>query len=229
LQVHKSTHHFDLVNWFLGDTPRTVSAQGSLAFYGGNGAFRGRRCQGCAHRRKCRFYFDLNADRTLREFYAAAESETGYCRDGCVFDEEIDIEDNFSVRVDYSRGARLTYSLQAMAPWEGVRLEIQGKSGALKYLETHGGFDWIDADAGRIVVMLNTGSRVYHIPPSIVDGHGGGDTVLQEELFATASDGDPRDTPGSMDAAYSMLIGVAVTKSIQNSGGTVLIADLLRE
>jgi predicted dehydrogenase len=33
LLVHKSTHHFDLLNWWLGSTPRSVAAQGQLAFY----------------------------------------------------------------------------------------------------------------------------------------------------------------------------------------------------
>ena len=31
LLVHKSTHHFDLVNFWLGTTPKTVFAMGGLA------------------------------------------------------------------------------------------------------------------------------------------------------------------------------------------------------
>ncbi|WP_390898966.1 Gfo/Idh/MocA family protein [Streptomyces cynarae] len=34
LMVHKATHHFDLVNWWLGSRPETVFAQGGLFFYG---------------------------------------------------------------------------------------------------------------------------------------------------------------------------------------------------
>ena len=34
LLVHKSTHHFDLVNFWLGTTPETVFAMGDLSFYG---------------------------------------------------------------------------------------------------------------------------------------------------------------------------------------------------
>ena len=33
LLVHKSTHHFDLMNWWLGSTPKTVSANGKRVFY----------------------------------------------------------------------------------------------------------------------------------------------------------------------------------------------------
>lgn len=34
LLVHKSTHHFDLVNFWLNSEPETVYAQGDLRFYG---------------------------------------------------------------------------------------------------------------------------------------------------------------------------------------------------
>ena len=33
LLVHKATHHFDLVNWWLADVPEEVSAVGDLRFY----------------------------------------------------------------------------------------------------------------------------------------------------------------------------------------------------
>jgi len=36
LLVHKSTHHFDLLNWFVSDTPVKVNAFGSRRFYGTN-------------------------------------------------------------------------------------------------------------------------------------------------------------------------------------------------
>jgi len=52
LQVHKSTHHFDLVNWIIQDEPIRVAAQGSLAFYGSNGPFRSRRCRECSGRHR---------------------------------------------------------------------------------------------------------------------------------------------------------------------------------
>ena len=33
LMVHKSTHQFDLVNWWLDSTPQTVFGMGGLRFY----------------------------------------------------------------------------------------------------------------------------------------------------------------------------------------------------
>lgn len=43
LWVHKSTHHFDLVNWWLNSEPVEVSAYGALEHYGKNNPFRGLR------------------------------------------------------------------------------------------------------------------------------------------------------------------------------------------
>src|SRR6185312_1148763 len=41
LLVHKASHHFDLVNWWLGASPELVSAQGRLFFYGEQGVRHG--------------------------------------------------------------------------------------------------------------------------------------------------------------------------------------------
>ena len=37
LLVHKSTHHFDIVNWLIGQEPEEIYANGSLRFYGAAG------------------------------------------------------------------------------------------------------------------------------------------------------------------------------------------------
>src|SRR5690606_20683328 len=34
LLVHKATHHFDMINWWIGSYPQTVFAMGELKFYG---------------------------------------------------------------------------------------------------------------------------------------------------------------------------------------------------
>jgi predicted dehydrogenase len=229
LQVHKSTHHFDLVNWIIQDEPVSVAAQGSLAFYGKNGPFRSRRCRGCPHRGRCQFYWDVTADPEYVKFYVAAEKETGYFRDGCVFDEEIDIEDNYSLLVNYRRGARLAYSLQAWTPWEGYRLEVQGKKGRLEYLEVHGpSHEWVEPRERKITVLLNDGSRTYMTPPKAVGGHGGGDELLRKMIFEKGHADPLGHQAGSLDAARSILVGVAATRSMQSNGAWVKIGDLLK-
>ena len=48
LFVHKATHHFDLLNWFLDDVPDEVVAQGSLRVYGKAGTMPAKNCRALA-------------------------------------------------------------------------------------------------------------------------------------------------------------------------------------
>ena len=77
LLVHKSTHHFDLLNWWLGDTPVSVAARGQRAFYTPETAAElglaghGPRCRECDL--PCDFRLDIAADPGLRAIYLDAE------------------------------------------------------------------------------------------------------------------------------------------------------------
>ncbi|MPY77868.1 MAG: gfo/Idh/MocA family oxidoreductase [Actinophytocola sp.] len=137
LFVHKATHHFDLVNWWLADTPTTVYAHGSLRFYGAENANRrgiGRRPERShdADTANDPFALDLAGSPRLRALYLDAEREDGYLRDRDVFSQGITIEDNMAALVRYDSGASLTYSLNAHAPWEGYRVGINGTEGRLE-------------------------------------------------------------------------------------------------
>jgi len=60
LLIHKSTHHFDLVNWFLEQEPVKVNAFGTRRFYGPTREERSERCLTCPYKNKCEFYVDIN-------------------------------------------------------------------------------------------------------------------------------------------------------------------------
>jgi predicted dehydrogenase len=141
LLVHKASHHFDLVNWWIGDWPQTVFGMGSLSFYGRDAA---------AARGESYVYsrytgqadsdpFALNLERSpmLRGLYRDAEEESGYVRDRNVFGDNISIEDTMAVAARYRRGALLSYSLVAYSPWEGLRVAITGSKGRVELYERH--------------------------------------------------------------------------------------------
>eukprot|EP01031_Cornospumella_fuschlensis_P047705 gene47705-58443_t len=139
LMVHKSTHHFDLVNWWLGAQPETVHAFGSRQFYtpvmakrmGLQGAHQ--RCLTCTEKAKCSFYFDLAADNGLKELYLDNEKHDGYYRDQCVWRPEINIEDTMNVMVRYDNGAQLNYALSAYDAWEGYHIAFNGTKGRIEH------------------------------------------------------------------------------------------------
>jgi len=141
LLVHKASHHFDLVNWWIHSTPRRVYASGGLRFYGAeNAAVRGlgerpeRGTRDGADEKRARdgFDLDLRENANLKALYLDAEGHDGYVRDRDVFGEGITIEDNLALVVDYANGATLSYSLNAHAPWEGYRVAINGTLGRVE-------------------------------------------------------------------------------------------------
>ena len=107
LLVHKSTHHFDLVNFWLGTTPKLVFAQGDLMFYGlENAEARGEgrsyyRTTGVEAAKNDPFTLDMEKSDGLRDMYYNAEHEDGYIRDRSVFSDGISIEDTMGVLVRY--------------------------------------------------------------------------------------------------------------------------------
>jgi predicted dehydrogenase len=135
LLVHKSSHHFDLVNWWIDDVPAEVYARGALRFYGDmNAKERGlgerpERSFGSRRPGADPFALDLAGDDRLRRLYLEAEAQDGYIRDRDVFSPGVTIEDNAAVLVSYASGAFLTYSLNAHSPWEGYRVSVNGNAG----------------------------------------------------------------------------------------------------
>lgn len=133
LLIHKSSHHFDLVNWWIASTPRRVFASGGLRVYGDENARahgRGERPErGTRDGDRDAFELDLRDDPRLEALYLNAEHHDGYLRDRDVFGPGITIEDNLALIVDYASGATLSYTLNAHAPWEGYRVAVNGTLG----------------------------------------------------------------------------------------------------
>jgi len=131
LWVHKATHHFDLLNWWVNSEPVEVTAYGSLEHYGKNNSFRGTKCRGCEFKDKCKFYWDMTKDARLMSLYAENEKYDGYLRDGCVWSNEIDIYDKMSAQIIYANGITANYSLTTYSPYEGWKIAFNGMKGRI--------------------------------------------------------------------------------------------------
>ena len=225
LLVHKASHHFDLVNWWLDSGPADVAAFGSLRHYGKNGAFRHSNCRGCPHTAKCPYFWDMTKDRGSMELYADCESEDGYLRDGCVFREDVDIFDTMNVVVRYANGVQMSYSLNACMPFEGYRIAFNGTAGRLE-VRDHERQPWKAEPETEIVLTKNFGERVAIPVGPAVGGHGGGDDVLRALVFAPTPVAEHLRLPDSKAGARSCLTGIAARKSI-DEGRVVRIDELV--
>jgi predicted dehydrogenase len=154
LMVHKASHHFDLVNWWLSASPVEVYASGRLFFYGEQGGRHGydrgyRRAHGSPDAAGDPFALHLAEHNRLRELYLDAEGHDGYQRDLSVFAPGVTIEDDMAVLARYDSGATMTYHLTAYAPWEGYRIAFNGSRGRLELEVVES--DRVDpADAGTV-------------------------------------------------------------------------------
>jgi predicted dehydrogenase len=224
LLVHKATHHFDLVNWWVDSEPEEVFAHGGRRFYGPTREERGERCLGCAHSETCEFHIDLSKVDYMRALYLDAEGEDGYHRDGCVFDPEIDIYDTVSASVRYQNGAVLNYSLTAYAPWEGYNIVFNGTRGRLEvqFIERAPG-----REPGIEMSVHPLREPSYAVEPETGTGeHYGGDRILRDHIFR-GLESDPLGLQaGTRAGALSILTGIAANRSI-TTGRPVRIDELL--
>lgn len=232
LWVHKATHHFDLLNWWIDSDPVEVFAYGSLDHYGKSGPFRGKNCRTCDHKNDCEYYWDITKDRESMRLYVDHESHDGYIRDNCLFREEIDIFDKMSAQIKYANGVVVNYSLTTYSPIEGWRIAFNGQNGRIEGMLDLPYFKNVavsqedlhkaemaqgDSEAeteGVIFHKLWNKHEVIEVPVER-GGHGGGDSRLQDKIFITAGETEEFErSAGSRDGAFSCLIGIAARKSI---------------
>lgn len=243
LWVHKATHHFDLLNWWLDSDPQEVFAYGSLEHYGSKGPFRGDNCRTCRHKKDCKFHWDITQNKRLMDLYVKNEQHDGYIRDNCLFRHEVNIYDKMSAQIKYANDVVVNYSLTTYSPFEGWRIAFNGMDGRIEAwmdIPYHEESDLEQAEL-HAKEMDQSGGDISYKPVILHKlwnkhetqmvgmertGHGGGDKRLHDKIFRNPDNPDPlKHSAGLRDGAMSILIGIAARKSIE-SGEPIRIAEL---
>ena len=252
LLIHKASHHFDLVNWWLADTPTQVYARGGVRFYGSeNAAARGMAShpeRGTHDGPHSPWELDLRTDPRLKALYLDNESYDGYQRDQDVFGPGVTTEDNLAVIVDYARDATLSYALNAHAPWEGYRVAVNGDEGRAELEVVERAAVLTDAE-GRVVIdpsalmraepveglRAHGGERLtlqrhWEAAQDVkikegTGGHGGGDALLLNDIFRGSEEDWLERSADWVDGVRAIAIGIAGNESL-GTGLPIKITDL---
>lgn len=256
LLIHKATHHFDLVNWWLAADPVEVAALGSRQYYvSARKPGHGERCLTCPVTENCEFYMDIRQGQ-YRALYLEQEGHDGYLRDQCVFSGDTDIEDTMSLIVRYENRVQMTYSLTVATSFEGWQLAVNGSKGRLEafapdaFVAEPGQtrydrrsddtvrrtVDWrktaldgqSDLSAFELRFYPLFGGRETYTVPVLEGTHGGSDQRLRDQLFAPGAPDPLHHMAGSRAGAMSLLIGSAANISMAENR-FVRIADLLED
>ena len=217
LLIHKSTHHFDLLNWFLDDEPEVVNAFGTKRVYGDTSRKKNERCYGCPDKDNCEYFYDVTADEWGKCLYFDCEDSKGYIRDKCVFSEEIDIEDTVSVSIKYKKGTVVSYSLTAHSPYEGAKIVFNGTKARAEFRTIHGGGMYGGSVANELEIFYPSGEVQKIIIPKKNGAHGGSDSkMLNDIMRGVKSDplGQVADTrAGGMSAGIGMAANISMKEN----------------
>ncbi len=228
LALTKATHHFDDANWLINQHPKKVSAFGNLRVYGKNGPYRAKNCRTCSHTHECEFYTRINGEK--QRMFVDNEHYDGYLIDRCAFDEAIDIYDCMAVSVEYDGGAVMTYSETSTCAYEGFKMSVTGPKGRMEINYFSGGRGGLRQNEQWDFIRYydNFGNiKTYSLPIARNGGnHDGADTGLRDVLFGGNDPEIPSQRACAIDAAYSVLIGCAVNKSIKE-GRAIEINELI--
>lgn len=222
LSVHKSCHHFDLVNWWLDDVPSQVFSYGGLNYYGPDSPHRTDQLADSPYYQRWRDaapvaprQFGNNRD-TFGLPYSVQYTPG---KEVSLHDEEIDIEDTYSAVVRYRGGASLTYSVTFSGPWEGYRLAINGTHGRIETstAAVRGDGPLPGSDIITYYPLFDR-PQVLHTEKA-TGGHDGADPSLRRDLLAGVSEESVRLglTASALQGAHAVAVGEAVWRSVRDN------------
>jgi len=248
LSISKGCHHFDLMNWWLDDVPEEVFAFGGLNYFGKDGALRPRDAQGrtfppAEEKRRCpvfRNHYQGKYDPAGNAIGTGWDTRFGLPYDTqyppgerrYIYDNEIAIEDSYSVALRYRTGATMSYACNFCTPWEGYILGFNGTKGRVEVVHRSDpdptGKTNPAEDGGVITFYPLFGGKEVIKVEAAAGGHGGADFAIQNDLFVGESK-ESRQLQLLADSeagAYAVATGEAVWRSVK-SRRPINIAKLL--
>jgi len=222
LQIHKSSHHFDKLNWLLGSHVASVMASGSLRAYGPKAAPpRSTHCHTCEN--PCQY--QATFDSITEDIFFKHKTPGSYTPDQCIYSPDIDIEDYLNVGLEFANGVPCAYHLVAHAHYEGEVIVFEGERGRI---ESHRRFFRLPGETGSLhdetikreetITIFRWGAEPEKLViQSEAGGHGGADTRMYADLFS----GNPSPILATLeDGVQAVLVGAAINEALKTGAKT---------
>jgi len=208
LVLQKGVHSLDLLNGFMGASPRRVSACGGLLHFGGDQPA-DKHCRDCEERETC-----PHASSTVGRLEPLG-IEIEHNEDFCVWSEACDVEDVSFVNIEYDTGVVATYQEIHFAPHYGLHITVYGDKGQLDIEANHDTHEaWIE--------LTERLTRVHRREqPSEDTGHGSADEELLAD-FARAVREGREPMQGLRSGFESAAIGIGVRHSLDRAAAVEL-------
>ena len=208
LMLEKGTHSLDLANWFIGAHPVRVFCSSGLDVFGGSES-NDKRCRACDEAATCPYY--IKADDFVLDYGAVAREK----EDFCVWAEEIDADDNSIALIDYSNGARLSFTECQFTPEYSREFTFVGTKGKMTAFYNN------EQEFKITVTRRHSKEAKTYYPPKVEGAHGGGDRNIIRKFLDLVEAGEPRAL-GVEGARDSAAIAIAALES-KKSGKAVSI------
>jgi len=200
LLLQKGVHTIDLLNWFMAGRPTRVFGIGGLNYYGGT-APNDKRCRDCEKKATCPFFMD--SEKFVMDYGATIQKD-----DLCVYAEEIDLNDNSMLTIDYDNGTRGVYVECHFTPEYTREFTLVGTRGKMYGLYNN---------EGNFLIRCSY-RHTDHIdewrPVFTGGGHGGGDQRIQEHFLDCVLAGK-QPVADIVAARDSTAVGAAGEESIE--------------
>ena len=231
LFIHKGSHDFDVLNWFMDEIrPYRVSCFANVSVFKREGLpFKVRRgvkpgptCSVCKYGDECPDRFVVAPagieTATMRaEMWSEETAKAdGYYKDLCMYLSDKDTHDQGIAIIEYENGATACHAEYFATPFSGREYVIEGTRG-------HGEGD---VHGNRIEIRPRwSGDRIVHHVERAGGGHGGADPVMVAEFVECLRKGR-QPTASGIDGAWSVAIGEACEMA-RAKGRVVKISEVL--
>ncbi len=208
LTLQKGCHTIDLLNWFMGGNPKQVFALGGLDVFGRLYSS-DKRCRDCGERDACRY--TIREEKKTYPYLYDAEIRLD---DHCVYGQDVDVDDNTLIALQYDNGKRAFYAECHFTPEYTREFTLIGNKGKM--------YGYYENERFLIRVSYRHSDHIDEYHPTFAGGgHGGGESGLGDDFVQCCRENGTPLADG-VAGRNATAVAVAAEKSIA-SGQVVAI------